>query len=135
MQLRYALNADPNHIFTNEEIEALKKKHIEKEILINKTKDNRTSTTIFNKDGKVIDTDSAEDSYNFDLDKSKSYRLYDGENTFNILDRYSTDSIRRMLNDVAQVPNKKDSTLYAQMGLKIPKFQNPSGPIEKTSES
>lgn len=134
MQLRYALNADPNHIFTNEEIEALKKKHIEKEMLINKTKDNRTSTTIFNKDGKVIDTDSAEDSYNFDLDKSKSYRLYDGENTFNILDRYSTDSIRRMLNDVAQVPNKKDSTLYAQMGLKIPKFQNPSGPIEKTSE-
>lgn len=35
-----------------------------------------------------------------------------------------------MLNDVAQVPNKKkDSTLYIKLGLKIPKYQHPAGKL------
>lgn len=36
-----------------------------------------------------------------------------------------------LFNNVAQAPTKKkDTTLYAQLGLKIPKYQNPSKPIE-----
>lgn len=45
--------------------------------------------------------------------------------------RYSDDFLLYLFNNVAQAPTKKkDTTLYAQLGLKIPKYQNPSKPIE-----
>lgn len=66
MQLRYSINADPNHKFTKE------------------------------------------------------------ENTYNVLNRYSDDFLLHLFNNVAQAPTKKkDVTLYAQSGLKIPKYQEP----------
>lgn len=45
--------------------------------------------------------------------------------------RCSDDFLLYLFNNVAQAPTKKkDTTLYAQLGLKIPKYQNPSKPIE-----
>lgn len=73
MQLRYSINADPNHKFTKEEIQN-----------------------------------------------------YNKENTYNLLNRYSDDFLLYLFNNVAQAPTKKkDTTLYAQSGLKIPKYQEP----------
>lgn len=86
MQLRYSINADPNHKFTKEEIQNIKKEHLDH---------------------------------------------YNKENTYNLLNRYSDDFLLYLFNNVAQAPTKKkDTTLYAQLGLKIPKYQNPSKPIE-----
>lgn len=51
---------------------------------------------------------------------------YNKENTYNLLNRYSDDFLLYLFNNVAQVPTKKkDTTLYAQLGLKIPKYQEP----------
>lgn len=47
------------------------------------------------------------------------------ENTYNLLNRYSDDFLLYLFNNVAQAPTKKkDATLYAQLGLKLPGFQN-----------
>lgn len=129
MQLRHALNIDPNHQFTNEEIEELKRKYIKQETLTNRLKgekDNSFSTTVFDNEGKVVNAEPYQPEYKYTPEESTSHREYDEDNTFQLLNRYSTDSIRRMLNDVAQVPNKnKDAALFAKSGLKVPKFQNP----------
>lgn len=75
--------------------------------------------------GNVISTEPYQPEYKYIPEESTVHREYDTNNTFQFLDRYSTDSIRRMLNDVAQVPNKKkNSTLYIKLGLKIPKYQH-----------
>lgn len=51
---------------------------------------------------------------------------YNKENTYNLLNRYSDDFLLYLFNNVAQAPTKKkDTTLYAQLGLKIPKYQEP----------
>lgn len=128
MQFRYALGVDPNHKFTNEEIEDLKKKHVKQKTLTNRLKGkdhNSFSTTVFDNEGNVISTEPYQPEYKYIPEESTVHRGYDTNNTFQFLDRYSTDSIRRMLNDVAQVPNKKkNSTLYIKLGLKIPKYQH-----------
>lgn len=133
MQFRYALGVDPNHKFTNEEIEDLKKKHVKQITLTNRLKGkdhNSFSTTVFDNEGNVIRTEPYQPEYKYIPEESTVHREYDTNNTFQFLDRYSTDSIRRMLNDVAQVPNKKkDSTLYIKLGLKIPKYQHPAGKL------
>lgn len=128
MQFRYALGVDPNHKFTNEEIEDLKKEHVKQITLTNRLKGkdhNSFSTTVFDNEGNVISTEPYQPEYKYIPEESTVHREYDTNNTFQFLDRYSTDSIRRMLNDVAQVPNKKkNSTLYIKLGLKIPKYQH-----------
>lgn len=51
---------------------------------------------------------------------------YNKENTYNLLNKYSDDFLLYLFNNVAQAPTKKkDTTLYAQSGLKIPKYQEP----------
>lgn len=139
MQLRYALGVSPDHVFTNEEIEDLKRQHIVKEALINKLKSKDgniegTSTTIFDKHGNVIETEPLDPNYKLVPEESKSYRMYDNNETFNILDRYSTDGIRRLLNEVAQIPKKEKAINYVKLGFKVPKYQEPSGPIKNSSE-
>lgn len=137
MQLRHALNIDPNHQFTNEEIDELKRKYTKREFLFSKLKGKKGdsySTTVFDNEGNVISTDPYQPEYKYIPEESSVYREYDTNNTFELLNRYSTDGIRRMLNDVAQVPNKKNATLYAQMGLKIPKYQEPWNTLPKISK-
>lgn len=128
MQFRYALGVDPNHKFTNKEIEDLKKKHVKQITLTNRLKGkdhNSFSTTVFDNEGNVISAEPYQPEYKYIPEESTVHREYDTNNTFQFLDRYSTDSIRMMLNDVAQVPTKKkDSTLFAELGLKVPKYQN-----------
>lgn len=128
MQLRHALNIDPNHQFTNEEIDELKRKYTKREFLFSKLKGEKGdsfSTTVFDNEGNVISTDPYQPEYKHIPEESSVYREYDPNNTFELLNRYSTNGIRMMLNDVAQVPNKeKNSTLYIKLGLKIPKHQH-----------
>lgn len=101
MQLRYSINADPNHKFTKEEIQNIKKEHLDHYTLTNRLK---------NSEGKG----------------SFSVSQFDKENTYNLLNRYSDDFLLYLFNNVAQAPTKKkDTTLYAQLGLKIPKYQEP----------
>lgn len=48
-----------------------------------------------------------------------------------LTDGSTSTAIHEWTHNVAQAPTKKkDTTLYAQLGLKIPKYQNPSKPIE-----
>ena len=50
------------------------------------------------------------------------------------MNRYSDDFLLYLFNNVAQAPTKKkDTTLYAQLGLKIPKYQEPSGKLMNRS--
>lgn len=138
MQLRHALGVDPKHKFTKEEIDELKKKHIKQEILFKSITGPSfilPSRTIFNKDGKVIKASPISLGDSVNPENAKSHRIYDDEGTFNILDRFSTDAIVRMLNDVANADNNKDLAIYAKLGLKIPKYEKPFGTIQNISES
>lgn len=123
MQLRYHLGVSPDHKFTNEEIDALKQKHVKQETLTNRLKGDKGdsfSNTTFDKNGKVVQVEPYQPEYKYVPEESTSHREYDEDNTFQFLNRYSTDGIRRMLNDVAQVSKKNDKALYAQFGLKVP---------------
>lgn len=122
MQLRHALKIDPNHKFTNEEIEALKQDRIKQEILTNRLKgkkNNSFSTTVFDKNNQVIYSEPFNPEYKYVPEESTSNREYDETDSFNILNRYSTDTIRRLLNDVAQVSDKS-TVIYARDGVKSP---------------
>lgn len=103
MQLRQSLGVDPNHKFTNEEIEQLKKNITKAQHLFN-YKNGATEHTIFDKDDNVIKSTPYSPSV---LEEAKTYREYGEEGSFNILNRYSTNFIRQILNDVAST--KKQS--------------------------
>lgn len=127
MQFRYSIGADPDHKFTTEEVDALKKKHIVEMSLtqlLRNPKGNKMSTTIFDRDGKVKYADPIDPEYEINHDESTYNIKYDDKDMFNILNRYSTDAVKRLLNEVAQGPNEKRSTLYAKMGLKVPKYKS-----------
>lgn len=114
MQLRYSINADPNHKFTKEEIQNIKKEHLDHYTLTNRLKNSEGkgsfSVSQFDKDGKIIQSEPF----------NPEYKIVPEEST-----------VTPHFNNVAQAPTKKkDTTLYAQLGLKIPKYQNPSKPIE-----
>lgn len=85
----------------------------------------------FDKDGKIIQSEPFNPEYKIVPEESTVTPHYNKENTYNLLNRYSDDFLLYLFNNVAQAPTKKkDTTLYAQLGLKIPKYQNPSKPIE-----
>lgn len=138
MQLRHALGVDPKHKFTNEEVEALKRDVTKWTTLTRKLKgeDGVTYSTVrFDKNGKVIATDPYKEGYKPIPGMRTLHIEYDNDKSFNILNRYSTEAIRMLLNDVAQVPEKKDTAIYAKLGLKVPKYQNPAGTIQKPSKT
>lgn len=114
MQLRYSINADPNHKFTKEEIQNIKKEHLDHYTLTNRLKNSEGkgsfSVSQFDKDGKIIQSEPFNPEYKIVPEESTVTPHYKEENTYN----------------VAQAPTKKkDVTLYAQSGLKIPKYQEP----------
>lgn len=135
MQLRYSINADPNHKFTKEEIQNIKKEHLDHYTLTNRLKNSEGkgsfSVSQFDKGGKIIQSEPFNPEYKIVPEESTVTPHYNKENTYNLLNRYSDDFLLYLFNNVAQAPTKKkDTTLYAQLGLKIPKYQNPSKPIE-----
>jgi hypothetical protein len=135
MQLRYSINADPNHKFTKEEIQNIKKEHLDHYTLTNRLKNSEGkgsfSVSQFDKNGKIIQSEPFNPEYKIVPEESTVTPHYNKENTYNLLNRYSDDFLLYLFNNVAQAPTKKkDTTLYAQLGLKIPKYQNPSKPIE-----
>lgn len=128
-------NADPNHKFTKEEIQNIKKEHLDHYTLTNRLKNSEGkgsfSVSQFDKDGKIIQSEPFNPEYKIVPEESTVTPHYNKENTYNLLNRYSDDFLLYLFNNVAQAPTKKkDTTLYAQLGLKIPKYQNPSKPIE-----
>ena len=129
MQLRYSINADPNHKFTKEEIQNIKKEHLDHYTLTNRLKNSEGkgsfSVSQFDKDGKIIQSEPFNPEYKIVPEESTVTPHYNKENTYNLLNRYSDDFLLYLFNNVAQAPTKKkDATLYAQLGLKLPGFQN-----------
>lgn len=129
MQLRYSINADPNHKFTKEEIQNIKKEHLDHYTLTNRLKNSEGkgsfSVSQFDKDGKIIQPEPFNPEYKIVPEESTVTPHYNKENTYNLLNRYSDDFLLYLFNNVAQAPTKKkDTTLYAQLGLKLPGFQN-----------
>lgn len=130
MQLRYSINADPNHKFTKEEIQNIKKEHLDHYTLTNRLKSSEGkgsfSVSQFDKNGKIIQSEPFNPEYKIVPEESTATPHYNKENTYNLLNRYSDDFLLYLFNNVAQAPTKKkDTTLYAQLGLKIPKYQEP----------
>ena len=129
MQLRHSINADPNHKFTKEEIQNIKKEHLDHYTLTNRLKNSEGkgsfSVSQFDKDGKIIQSEPFNPGYKIVPEESTATPHYNKENTYNLLNRYSDDFLLYLFNNVAQAPTKKkDTTLYAQLGLKLPGFQN-----------
>lgn len=129
MQLRYSINADPNHKFTKEEIQNIKKEHLDHYTLTNRLKNSEGkgsfSVSQFDKDGKIFQSEPFNPEYKIVPEESTVTPHYNKENTYNLLNRYSDDFLLYLFNNVAQAPTKKkDTTLYAQLGLKLPGFQN-----------
>lgn len=129
MQLRHSINADPNHKFTKEEIQNIKKEHLDHYTLINRLKGSEGkgsfSVSQFDKNGKIIQSEPFNPEYKIVPEESTVTPHYNKENTYNLLNRYSDDFLLYLFNNVAQAPTKKkDATLYAQLGLKLPGFQN-----------
>lgn len=131
-------NADPNHKFTKEEIQNIKKEHLDHYTLTNRLKNSEGkgsfSVSQFDKDGKIIQSEPFNPEYKIVPEESTVTPHYNKENTYNLLNRYSDDFLLYLFNNVAQAPTKKkDTTLYAQLGLKIPKYQEPSGKLMNRS--
>ena len=129
MQLRHSINADPNHKFTKEEIQNIKKEHLDHYTLTNRLKNSEGkgsfSVSQFDKDGKIIQLEPFNPEYKIVPEESTVTPHYNKENTYNLLNRYNDDFLLYLFNNVAQAPiKKKDVTLYAQLGLKLPGFQN-----------
>lgn len=83
------------------------------------------SVSQFDKDGKIIQSEPFNPEYKIVPEESTVTPHYNKENTYNLLNRYSDDFLLYLFNNVAQAPTKKkDTTLYAQLGLKLPGFQN-----------
>ena len=123
-------NLDPNHKFTKEEIQNIKKEHLDHYTLTNRLKNSEGkgsfSVSQFDKDGKIIQSEPFNPEYKIVPEESTVTPHYNKENTYNLLNRYSDDFLLYLFNNVAQAPTKKkDVTLYAQSGLKIPKYQEP----------
>lgn len=138
MQLRHSINADPNHKFTKEEIQNIKKEHLDHYTLTNRLKSSEGkgsfSVSQFDKNGKIIQSEPFNPEYKIVPEESTATPHYNKENTYNLLNRYSDDFLLYLFNNVAQAPTKKkDTTLYAQLGLKIPKYQEPSGKLMNRS--
>lgn len=118
MQLRHHLNADPKHKFTNDEIDDLKRSNVDKITLIQRVETPDGIETVVSEHGKdgLISTDPKVPGT---VREQQMFIQYDDQNTFNILDRYNTNFIREILNDVAST--KKADVIHAQDGLKVPK--------------
>lgn len=108
----------------------IKKEHLDHYTLTNRLKNSEGkgsfSVSQFDKDGKIIQSEPFNPEYKIVPEESTVTPHYKEENTYNVLNRYSDDFLLHLFNNVAQAPTKKkDVTLYAQSGLKIPKYQEP----------
>lgn len=123
MQLRHALNIDPNHKFTNEEIESLKNRFTKSKSLTTRLQDkngNKDFTvTTFDKNNNILNAQPLNPDYKPVLEESRTNIKYDTENTYDILNRYSTNFIKTLLNDIAKDTNNKKRPLYVQAGTKL----------------
>lgn len=108
-------NFGPEHVWTPEELEKLQKEYTQWQLLVN-----NKYVSEFDKDDNLINTRQLENQNNLDLNKSKLYINMDvPKETIDFLDRYNPKFLTRILNDVAEHTNKKDTTIYAKQGIKI----------------
>lgn len=114
MEFRYNNNLDPNHEYTLKEVQELRKKNHSGDYLI-RTKNQYYQSNINNP--TIPDKDEP-------IENLIDMNLYKGGE--DVLERYSDSAIQRLLNDVAQIPNKQSTINYAKSGLKIPKYQHPA---------
>lgn len=87
MQLRHSINADPNHKFTKEEIQNIKKEHLDHYTLINRLKGSEGkgsfSVSQFDKNGKIIQSEPFNPEYKIVPEESTVTPHYNKENTYN----------------------------------------------------
>lgn len=116
MQLRHHLGVDPDHIFTEDEIEKLKQDSIKSKTLMNRYNDGVSETKFDNKNN-IIKTDGVKIGER--PKDSKVFYEYNGEGVFDILNRYSTKFITRLLNEVASTKTLPKDVAYAQNGMQF----------------
>ena len=121
MALRQYYNFDPNHKFTNEEIDKLKNNLLKEFILIDRNpKDNKSLfITVYDKNKNIIEKTPKNHNYKINPETAEIVRTYNVDNSFNILNRYSSDFIRRLLNEIASNKFNIDLTKLGKYGLKI----------------
>lgn len=112
-----------------EEIDQLKKAHTLRQTVVQRVKDkdgNSSFRTITaDGDGEIIEFDPPTPEYKDVPGETHVFRIFDKDNTFDILDRYSTNALEMLFNDVAKnttsnKDEKKNDAVYGQLGLKIP---------------
>lgn len=113
---------NPKHEYTLEEVRELRNKNHTGDYLI------RTKNQYYKSN---INNPSIPEKVE-PIEKAIDLNLYKGAEE--LFERYNDSTIQSLLNDVAQVPNKRSAINYAKAGLKIPKYQNPASTIERTSE-
>ena len=116
MQLRHHLGVDPNHVFTEDEIEKLKQDSIKSKTLMHRYNDSVSETKFDNKNN-VIKTDDVKIGER--PQDSKVFYEYNEEGVFDILNRYSTKFIARLLNEVASTKTLPKDVAYAQNGMQV----------------
>lgn len=110
---------NPKHEYTLEEVRELRNKNHTGDYLI------RTKNQYYKSNPSIPEKVEP-------IEKAIDLNLYKGAEE--LFERYNDSTIQSLLNDVAQVPNKRSAINYAKAGLKIPKYQNPASTIERTSE-
>lgn len=116
MQLRHHLGVDPGHVFTEDEIEKLKQDSIKSKTLMHIYNDSVAETKFDNKNN-VIKTDDVKIGEK--PQDSKVFYEYNEEGVFDILNRYSTKFITRLLNEVASSKTLPEGVAYAQNGMQF----------------
>lgn len=103
MELRYALNIDPAHKFTTDEVQKLKDNLLKRVVITNKLdgSDRRFNTEVLDSNFNIIKHDDLREGEKYVPEESNVRKIYDDKDSFEILNRYSTDFITRLLNNVA----------------------------------
>ena len=127
MSLRQSLNLDPNHKYTKEEINQLKKKLIKNITLTTRLKsengDTNFFTTKFDKDGNVIWMEPFDPKYKPVPEESirrVEYKVGEGNE---ILNRYNDAFLEKLFNYIAQVDRPTQIT-KAQSGGILERIKN-----------
>lgn len=121
MALRQYYNFDPNHKFTSEEIDNLKNKLLKEYVIIDQNPKDKKSLfiTVFDKNRNIIEKTPKNHNHIINPETVEILKIYNVDNSFNILNRYSSDFITRLLNEVASNKSNIDLTKLGKYGLKI----------------
>lgn len=92
--------------------------------MIKNPKDNKSLfITVYDKNKNIVEKTSENNNYKINPETVEALKTYNKNNSFDILDRYSSDFITRLLNEVASNKSNIDLTKLGRNGLKILKLK------------